>query len=298
MTDTKIYFGRPGSLIEIYHPRGGLKAPRTRPRSVFNTAGGGVRVGQMAGGKRRYALNWESLQYADFSTLLAFDQGHEGPGPFALIDPGQRNQLTVNQSAATSELNGTDNFTAAGSGYSLSSESTTYRRGPRSLKLTIAYAAQSGTVTLDSPASDWYGVPVVSRPYVFSFYVQGGGTDPIVTITPTLTWYSTTGATVSTSTGTPTPTASGSWAQMYVAATTPATAAYVQCSIAASGGTISAASVLYLDQFQLEEGSAPTTWRPGTGVVPVQVLGLEDEWTWAGTDFRKGPTLLLQEVGP
>lgn len=297
MTDTAIYFGRPGSLITIQHPRGGFKAPRPRPRTPFTTVGGGVRVGQLAGGKRTYTLSYGSLQYTDFADLFAYDQGHNGTGPFVLLDPGQRNQLTVNQSSATSETNSSDNFTVAGSGVTLTSSSTTYRRGPRAAALNFTYAA-SGSLTLDTPAPDWYGIPVASRPYVFSFYALGGGTDAIVTLTPTLRWYSTAGAVLSTSTGTPTATNGSTWTQMYVNATTPASGAYALCSVTASAATVSAGSIVYFDQFQFEEGSSPTTWRPGTGVMPVVPWSIEDQWIWTATDYRLSPVLILQEVGP
>lgn len=296
--DVTIYFGQPGSLVELPHPRGGVQATRDRPTAVFRTGGGGTRVGRIAGGKRRFVLDWETLPVDTFSTLLAYDQGHNGPGPFALLDPGQRNQLTVNQSAATSDTNDTDNFTVSGSGYSLASEATTYRRGPRSLRIAVAFASQSGTLTLDPPADDWYGVPVGDRAMVFSFYARGGGSDPIVTLTPQMVWYSAAGAVLSTTSGSATPTASASWTQMYVTASPPAGAAYVRPGVATSGATISASANLYLDELQLEEGTTPGTWRPGTGVPPVQVLSLVEAWPFYQPGYRSGPTMVLQEVGP
>jgi len=266
---------------------------------VFGTGGGGVRVGKITGGKRQYTLSWSGLDLDTFSTLLEFDQGHRGPGPFVLLDPGQRNMLTVNQSSTTSETNDTDNFTVAGSGYSATSESTVYRRGPRSFRVNIAYASQSGTVTLDPPAADWPGIPVyASRPIVFSYWARGSGSDPIVTLTPKLTWYSTAGVSLSTTSGTPTPTASASWTQMSVTDTPPASAAYVLCSVAASGGSISASASLYFDQFQLEEGAAAGTWRPGTGVMPVQIISVAEGWPFYHPELRDAPTMILQEAGP
>lgn len=296
--DINIYFGRPGSLQSIPHPRGGVQTTRDRPTAVFRTGGGGARVGRITGGKRQFTLSWSTLDYETFAILLRFDQGHEGPGPFAFIDPGQRNQLTVNQSAATSETNDTDNFTVSGSGSSLSSDPTTYYRGPRALKWTFAYASQAGTLSLDAPAADWPGIPVVDRDMCFSLRVKGGGPDPIITLTPKLTWYSAAGATLSTDSGNATPTTSASWTQMYVTANAPAGAAYVGCSVAASASTVGAGSILYLDELQLEEGATPGEWRPGTGVPPVQVLSLVDQWPWQGSDFRTGPVLTLQETGP
>lgn len=295
--DSVIYFGRPGSLIQLKQPRGGVDSTRARPTATFTTGTGGARVGKVTGGSRRYTLSWTSLDYETYATLLGYDQGHEGPGPFALLDPGQRNQLTVNQSSATSHLCDTDNFTVSGSGYTISSDATVYRRGPRSLKVTVAYASQAGTLSLDPPSSNWYGVPVASRPMVFSYYAKGAGSDPAVILTPKLTWYDTSGATVSTTSGNATATTSAAWTQMYVTATTPATAAYVGCSVATSAGSIGAASVLYFDQLQLEEGSTPSDWRPGTGVMPVKVVSVSERWGFYNHAYRQAPVMVVQESG-
>jgi hypothetical protein len=297
VTDAGIYFGAPGNLTALPHPRGGVTATRVRPTFTYITGGGGARVSKVVGGRRQYTLGWDSLDLDTFSTLLEYDQGHRGPGPFCLFDPGQRNMLTVNQSSATSETNDTDNFTVGGSGYTLSSDSATYRRGPRSLKITAAYAAVSGTVTLDAPSSSWYGVPVLtSRAAVLSMYAKGGGADAIVELTPRLTWYTTAGAVVSATSGAPATTSSGAWAQLYVTDTPPAAAAYALPSVVTTAGTVSAGAAVYLDQLQMEEGSTPGTWRPGTAVMPVQVMSLVDQWPWAHPDYRSGPAMVLQEV--
>lgn len=299
MTDYALYFGMPGMLIEIPHPRGGVQSSRSRLRSVFRTAGGGVRYGQMAGGKRQYTLNWQQLDDATFSTLLAYDQGHMGVGPFVLLDPAQRNQLTDNQSAATSVTYSSDNFTVTGSGHSLSSDATTYHRGPRSLKWLFAYAGQSGVLTLNSGGEDWPGIPVVTRPYVFAFQARGAGPDAAITLTPIMRWYDTAGGLVSSTSGAPAATTSAAWTQMSVSATPPASAAYVLAAVAVSGASVAtSASYLYLDEFQLEEGSTPTIWRPGTGVVPVAIGSLVEQWPWSRPDFRTSPTMVLIELGP
>ena len=293
MARTPMYFGRPGSLFEIPHPRGGVRGTRERPVAIFKTAAGGARVGTSSGGVRQYVLAWEQLWYETFAQLESFDQGHEGPGPFALIDPGRINQLTVNQSSATSHLNATDNFTVAGSGGTLSSSLTAYNRGPRSLAWNFTFAS-SGALTLDSPTTDWPGIPVVADiPLTFSFYAKGGGTDAVMALTPKLEWADANGTVLSTTSGSGLTTTT-SFQVTSVTGTPPASSAYVLCKIDATGQ--SAGSILYLDNFQLEAASSVSTWRPGTGVMPVAVVSLVEEWPWEASTFRQGPALTLQEV--
>ena len=108
--DTNIYFGRPGALTTIRAPRGSFAGSRQRRISVFELGVGGAAVDQMVGGARTYVISYEQLNRTDWAVLEAFAQGLEGPGPFALLDPGQRNMLPANVSGATSVTNGTGGF--------------------------------------------------------------------------------------------------------------------------------------------------------------------------------------------
>lgn len=295
MATDSMYFGRPGFLFEIPHPRGGVQETRLRAFSAFPTAAGGVRTGRVLDGKRTFELRYEQLFYDTHYTIEAIDQGHEGPGPFALIDPGRVNYLMVNQSAATSQTNGTDNFTIGGSGCTIESNDSVYDRGPRALQWNFTFAA-SGDLTLDAPAVDWPGIPVVSGvALVFSAYAKGGGTDAIMSITACLEWLDINGVSLSTSTGSALVT-STTYTVFSVTASPPASAVYVLCHVKANSG-MSAGSVLYLDRFQLQRGSTVSSWRPGTGVLPVEVVSFVDEWPWQATDYRSGPVLTLQEAG-
>jgi hypothetical protein len=290
-----MYFGRPGFLFEIQHPRGDATMTRLRGISAFPTAAGGVRTGRLLDGKRTMELRYEQLFYDTFYLIEAIDQGHEGPGPFALIDPARTNYLTVNQSAATSQTNATDNFTIAGSGCTIESNDTVFDRGPRALQWNFTFAA-SGDLTLDSPTSDWPGIPVMSGVAItFSAYAKGGGTDAIMSITACLEWLDVNGTTLSTTTGS-TLVTSTSYTVFSVSGTPPASAAYVICHVKTNTG-MSAGSILYLDRFQLQRGSTVTSWRPGTGVFPVEVVSFVEVWPWQATDYRKGAVLTLQEAG-
>jgi hypothetical protein len=298
VSDTRIYFGTPGSLITLFHPRGGVQATRVRPVQEFALGNGERRTRRAQFGSREYTLSWESLQYPDFATLQAFDQGHNGPGPFVLLDPGQRNQLTVNQAAATSELNATDNFTIAGSGSSIASSTTLIERGPRALAWTFQFTSpSSGSIVLDSPYLGWFGIPVVSRPYVFNFLARGGGTDGIVTIRAEILWYGVTGTLLGTTSGSSAATSTGAWAAYLATATPPASTAYAICKVTYVSGA-SAGSIVYISSLQFEEGSTAGTWRPGTGVRPVSIVSLEDRWPWLYADeIRSGPAMVLREDG-
>lgn len=240
--DTRLYFGRPGRLATIRSPKGTVAATRQRRVSTFELGVGGTAVDQMVGGARTYVISYESLTRTDWNTLEAFAQGHEGPGPFALLDPGQRNMLPANMSAATSVTNDTDNFSIAGSGCTIASDSTYDDAGPRTLAWTMtnASAGVSGTAALtpDWPSSVFrYGVPaVVGRSLCFSCYVRGGGADPTVRLTPQLIYRDATGAVLSTTSGTPVTTSSSAFTQMLVTAAAPASAAYADWKIAAPIG--------------------------------------------------------------
>lgn len=298
MTDNSIYFGLPGSLTTITWPKGGLANPRTRATSTFTLGSGGQQVWKTLNGKRSYTLNYGALDLATFTQLQAYDQGHMGPGPFVLLDPGQRNQLTANQSSATSLMNSADNFTVAGTGGVLSSSSALVRRGPRSLLWTLSVGnPATATVSLDPPTTDWPGTPVASRQYSFGFWAQTQ-VDASVTLRAVLTWLDAAGNTLSAATGSPTAATTSGWTQITVTGTPPASTAFVNASISASGSTISAGAKVFMDQFQLNEGaSVDTSWTPGTGVFPVIPISLSEQQQWMFPDYRVGPVLLLAEVG-
>lgn len=497
--DTNIYFGTPGALLTIPQPRGGILASRQRLAAPFQLASGGQQYWRSLSGKRTFQLGYESLDSATFAQMLAFDQGHNGFGPFALLDPGQRNLLGPNQSAATSVTNDTTGFTVgaalsdlfgrtvtggwgnadtgqgwttvggsgsdfavssgtathslgvinslrrtvvasgiadsdasvtvsipatasgaaidlqlmaryidssnyysggvrfntdgtigirlektvAGTGSSLGtasvlgftytanqkitirlrvsgstlqlaawyttgaqspfqitvtdtdlsaagaagcrsllltgntntlpfvvsyqnfsvaslqsplgSDSGTARRGPRSLKWLFG-APSNLSVSLDSPAGEWPGIPVVNRSYCFSCWaIASGGS---VILQTKMTWLSAAGVVVGTATSNATTAVTGGWTQILVAGTPTAGAAFVNCSVAASGASVTAGEFVNLDQFMLNEGAAPdAAWSPGTGVCPVQVVSLPDQQPWYYPDYRSGATLILQEVG-
>ena len=299
VADTRIYLGRPGLLAAIGSPRGTVEAPRQRRTAVFELGAGGFAVDQMIGGARTYTLNYDQITRENWATLQAYADGHEGPGPFAFLDPGQRNMLTANVSAATSVTNDTTNFAIAGSGCVIGSSSLYADAGPRSLRWTFNSSAPgtAAALTCDWPSSTFqYGVPVVAgRALCFSAYVRGGGTDAIVTYTPQLVWRDATGAVVSTTSGSTMTSDNVSFVRGFVTGTPPATAVYADWKIAYTSGA-TAGAIGFWRRFLLNEGSTPDTlWTPGTGVWPVRVVELPEKWPYLSPELRAGPVLTLQE---
>lgn len=256
--DTTIRFGRPGALTALRSPRGTVSATRQRRISTFELGAGGIAVDQMTGGARTFQIEYEQLTREDWAILEAFAQGHEGPGPFALLDPGQRNRLPANMSGATSVTNDTTNFSIAGSGCTIASSSTYTDAGPRSLAWTFANASPGSTAALtpDWPSTIFpYGVPAVAgQSMTFSCYVRGGGTDPVVTYTPQIIYRDITGTILSTTSGTPVASSSSAFAQMYATAVAPASTAYVDWKVPYTSGAASSST----DDFESGVGA----WTP------------------------------------
>lgn len=295
-----IYFGAPGGLITIEWPRGGIVRTRPQMLAPFELDGGGIRIAHMAGaGKIKYMLTWEALAWTEFTKIWAYEQGHNGIGPWVILDPRAVNLLTVNQSGTTSELNATTGFTVAGTGGALSSN-TTFERGPRALRWTFGTATPgTSTVTLNTPSSDWTGVPVrTSTAYSFSMrFITAAGTS--VTCTAEILWYTAAGAAISTSSGAATA-SGGAWATLSVSDTSPGTAAFALCRVEATSATIGVGDAVNFDKMQFEQAAAPTTWVPGVGLLPVDILGFAPEHHLyaTGTNRVNNPVLTLQEVGP
>lgn len=298
MVDSRIYFGRPGALAAIYSPKGSFEATRERLVSQFQLGNGGYAVDQMVGGSRVYTINYGSLTRDAYATLQGFAEGHEGPGPFVLLDPGQRNMLTANQSGATSVTNDTWNFSIAGSGCTIASSSAYTDAGPRVLAWSFSNSSPGASgaayLGMDWPSSTFpYGIPVASRSHVFSFWVRGGGTDGVAVVNAQILWRDSAGSVVSTVNNSGT-TTSGSWTQVTVAGTPPATGIYADLRVGHVSGA-SAGTILYLRRFMFEEGDSVGSWYPGTGVWPVRITSLADAWPYLSPELRAGPVLTLRE---
>jgi hypothetical protein len=294
--DSIVYFGRAGQIRKLVDPTGGLLATREIGTTIFPTGSGGARVQRALNGTRQYSLNYGVLGRANFDWLDTFQQGHMGTGPFVFLDPGRRNSLTVNQSAATSATNGTEDFTVSGAGGTLASDATLSVALPRTLKWSFATSTPAtALLLLNKPSSVWPGIPILAqRTYTFWFMVQGGP----INLQAQVVWYDLAGAVLATSSSATVTTSTTVPAKVAVTVPSPpATAVWATVQVAPTVATITAGESLFLWNFMLNEGTGPdAVWAPGTGVYPVQLIGMPEKYGYAEPGMIVGSTLLLQEV--
>lgn len=200
MTDTRLYLGRPGALAAIRSPRGTLEATRQRRTSVFELGVGGAAVDQMIGGARTYTINYEQLTYADFTTLQAYVDGHEGPGPFVLLDPGQRNMLPANVAAATSVTNSPGGLPCVG-GFTLLGVFDDFNRAPVASGWGTAVSGQawatSGGLVTDESTTGVVGIHTMGATNSFrNSIIDTGATDFDITADVSLNVASPTGGAI------------------------------------------------------------------------------------------------------
>ncbi len=297
------HFGRPGSLVTLPWPVGGLGKPAEAMVNDFVTGSGAHRVSRLLRTPRIHQINWENLRYDTFSVIEAFHLGHNGVGPWAFLDPSAINLLTTSQASATSDRNSVRGFSniASNHGVLSSNSSSTFihRAGaPRSLRWQWPTApTASPRLDVDSVYTTWYGVPcVVGKPYTWSAWVRPDGVvDSSIQVEAKIQWRDSTGATVGSEATGGVQTVTG-WTRLTCTSTAPAGSAFCSPRLVAVGATITTGASLYVDEPQLEQATAATDWRPGSGVYPVSILGLSEAVPWAAT-WRAGPQLTLREIG-
>lgn len=293
--DSAIYFGIPGQARKLYDPAGGLLATRDIASSVFVTGDGGARVSKAYAGNRTYVLNYGALGRENYDWLNNFQQGHMGVGPFVLLDPGRRNLLTVNQSSGTSAANDTRDFTVAGVGGTISSDASLVTPFPRTLKwLFSTTTPATASITLDKPSKvpSWYGIPVIPRWYTFWCMVVGGP----VNLNLSVSWMSSSGAVLGTTTSATLTTSATNWQRISASAIPPVGTVWAKCQLLPVVATIAAGEFINLTSFMFHEGDQPEAWTGGTGVYPVQIVGLPERYGFAEPGMLVSPTMTLQEV--
>lgn len=205
------WLGNPGVSVALPSPNKGLTPTLDLPAAVGKTIGGGQVVSRAPGpGRRIYSLAWTALDPVSYSLLEEFRTGARGPGPHALLDPGRRNLLSLNQSSATSATSAASGFTAdAGEG--LLSTTDLWLRGPRSLRWRLPAVVTSGVLRFDPPAG-LVGIPAPpGMAWTFSCWLSLTGAAASVTVTPVLSWRRADGIEVATTLGSPVAAVAGSW---------------------------------------------------------------------------------------
>lgn len=257
-----------------------------------------VRITRNRSATNPITLNvWDATGTEPTVTLFSTDATLKGLG--SLRVGAFRNTSNTNTNPVITWDNTTVTYLDAPS--EIESVSTPVYRGPRALLWRHnGVALMVPRLSIEPPTTIWPGIPVIpSQAIILSMQVRGGGIDPIATLTPKLVWLNAAGIPISITSGTPVVT-STSYASMTVTGTPPSGAVYVQCKIEATSGITGAggSSLLYFDNLQLERGSSVTEWRPGTGILPVAIQSLNEQWPWQAADYRESPVLVLQEVGP
>jgi hypothetical protein len=297
VNDNSIWFGRAGSARQLWAPTGGIVATRDRDTYTFSNKMGGTRTTKALNGARQYVLNYAVLGRANFEYLNQFAQGHMGPGPFVLVDPGRRNMLTVNQSSATSQVGDTREFTASAAGSSLDSVASPWGGLPSMLTWTFSTSAPaSPTLLLNRPSNvtGWYGYPVIRRPHTFWCTAVGGPIDVQLRID----WHATDGSLLAQNTGSAVTTSATLPKRVSVKnITPPAGAAWALCYVAPTAGTITAGESLSFLDFMLQEGAEPDpSWVGGTGIYPVSFISMPEKYGFDEPGMLVGPAATLQEV--
>jgi len=235
------YLGRPANgLVALPPPSKGLAPTLERVSTVHESSAGGRVVDLAPRTRRTFSLAWSDLDPVALSTLEEFYTGARGVGPFVLLDPGRRNQLTANQSGATSATNDTTGFTiAAGAGEALASAVGVALRGPRSLRWLLPATVVSGLLELTPPAGlQCYPTPA-GVPWTWSGQLLGLGQAASVTVTPALSWRRVDVSELAATLGTPTVATAAGWAPFSVSlGSPPAGAVYVRPQLRIAAGAL------------------------------------------------------------
>lgn len=265
------WLGRPGDLVNIRMPDEDYDRVPDSHIGIHNLLSGRT-VDRSFYEQRTWRLTYDMLSY---STLLLVEQirtRQRGVGPYVWIDPHTVNFLTPNQSSGTDAWLSTSGFVVTGSGESLaSSTAVTAVRGLRSLAWTLSPAVTGsggGVMSLITPygPSGWATPP--DQGWTFIGKLQGGSTDPVVSVTPRLTFLNGSGAVVGSAVGTTIVTAAGTWTDYIVTGTAPSTAVWTLPQLVVTPGSVSASATIYFDEGQLDmriDSRGPRAWQPGQG---------------------------------
>lgn len=292
-----VYFGYPGALVTLPWPRGGVAASLERQTFQFQAASGDYQVSSMVGGSRAYSLTWNALHQSNFDLITPYWTGARGTGPFALIDPSRPNLFAPNVASPTSVTHDTTGMSLGSTHQGFIATSPTQKLTTFARRALIWYnftgtLDASAVLSFDAPYYAWSGIPVVpNTSYTFQFLCQATGTTATMGIQ--LQWYNAAGGLISTS--------SAAFTQNTVVtlqsliAVAPATAAFVQPRVTVTTSSVTVATSIFFDNFNLEMTDTVYDWAPGTGAKAVAILGWAENVPF-DANFRLSPVLSLREV--
>lgn len=301
-----VYFGRPGALIKLPYPRGDMDKSYDRQVYDFTTGSGEHQVSLLSGGSRQRTINWKALHVDNYAILERFWTGMAGVGPWVFIDPSDRNLLLPNQASATSAFYDTRDWTVAGGAdmgsiMSNSSGGTTQHSvyNARSFRWLFGTGPVNAfpVMLLDPPYRGWPGYPVVpGLSYTWSAWASPDGTvDTSITMAAKLQWMDANGAVLSEISGGDL--VMTTWVRHSVIGVAPAGAVYARPIFVVTGSTVTVNGSVYIDEPMLEQDTVLNNWAPGTGLRPVEILGLSDSVPF-NARFRQSVSLVLRELTP
>lgn len=301
--EPKVYFGRPGALLQLPWPKGDLGKSYDRLTYDFLTGSGQHLVSSMTAGSREYLVSWNALHLDNYRLVEQFWTGMMGAGPWVFIDPSMPNLLLPNQAATTHVYNDPRHWktsTGAANMGTLTSNanlSKVHRFGARrNLYWSFPVAAATTPVlALTTTYRNWWGIPVVpGLSYAWSLWTTPDGVvDTSVTMAAKINWLDATGAILSTTTSADTPVTA--WTRLSAVGVAPVGAVYASPVLSATGSTIITGGGVYIDEALMEQDTVVNDWAPGTGVRPVEIVNLADNVPFAAR-FRKGLAMTLREL--
>ncbi len=270
-----LYLGRPGTLLtKIRSPKPGVDRSPDGGEQVAQLLGGGQAVDRAPNPSRtrEYVWTWDSDTH---HVLQAFHGRQYGPGPFALIDPGQINYLLPNQASPANVTSDATGFAVVpGSSETIAASTTMAFQGPRSLLWTLPSSPTGAILTFSAPAP-LVGWPLPSATWSLSIRVRLGAGDSAVDLAAALRWLDATGAQVSETVGTTVTAGTSAWSLLTVTAPPPATAVYLTPRLKATAATITSTAGVHVGQAQLQIGPV-SAWRPGEGPNLVSIAKLRE----------------------
>jgi hypothetical protein len=93
-----IYFGKPGSMTKLRLPDAGYDGKMGRGEVAHALPTGGTTVTRRRRTKRVYTIPYTDMRTDDAEALVSYYTGSRGLGPFCLLDPAWRNQLSLDAS--------------------------------------------------------------------------------------------------------------------------------------------------------------------------------------------------------